>query len=204
MTKRRLQASIFFVILAFTSIILVAFWCRSEHTAMDFYYTIKDFSSLIIATGATYLAYCFQRRQAFLSSLRDLWREFVEAKGELIEYTHNPHPDQAAFGKAHRALSRAIDTVRGVYRNVGENERKIGLFPFEPLHDMRRTLEELGWTYVTTERQVKARKSLIKSWNALRCAFLKEFSTPEPPHPVTGRWAEDPRRTEHHSQQVSK
>lgn len=196
MTKAKLRINLIFVVSLFIFTIALAVACKYYSNSMDAYLLIKDFSPLVIAVGAAYLAYCFQRRQAFLISLRDLWKELVEAKGELIEYTHNPEPDQAAFSKAHRGLSRAIDTVRGVYRNVGETEERIGLYPFEPLHDMRKALSELGWTNVTPDQRLAARRRFIRSWNALRWAFLKEFSTPEPPHPITSYDGADPRRAD--------
>ena len=192
MTKARLRANVLLVISGFALLLVAAIVCKFYLHSEDGYSTIKDFSSLLIAIGAAYLAYCFQRRQAFLVSLRDLWKELVEAKGELIEYTHNPNPDQVAFSKAHRALSKAIDTVRGVYRNVGETEDEIGLYPFEPLHDMRKVLDELGFGKATPDKRRAARLRFLRSWNALRWAFLKEFSTPEPPHPITARDAADP------------
>ena len=195
MTKARLRINVLLVMAGFALLLVVAIVCRFYLHSEGGYSTIKDFSPLLIAIGAAYLAYCFQRRQAFLVSLRDLWKELVEAKGELAEYTHNPEPDQAAFSKAHRALSKAIDSVRGVYKNVGETEERIGLYPFEPLHDMRKVLDELGFNDATPDRRQAARTRFIRSWNALRWAFLKEFSTPEPPHPITAYDSTDPRRS---------
>lgn len=193
MTRARLRNNVLMVIAGFVFLLIAASVCKFRLHSDDGYILIKDFSPLLIAIGAAYLAYCFQRRQAFLVSLRDLWKEMVEAKGELVEYTHNPAPDQAAFNKAHRALSKSIDSVRGVYKNVGETEENIGLYPLEPLHDMRRVLDELGFANATPDKQCAARRQIIRSWNALRWAFLKEFSTPEPPHPITARGQSDPR-----------
>ena len=128
--------------------------------------------------------------------MRDLWKELVEAKGELIEYTHNPEPDLATFSKANRVLSKSIDSVRGVYRNVGETEKDIGLYPFEPLHDMRKALDELGFGDGGPDKRRAARRRFIRSWNALRFAFLEEFAMPKPPHPITAYGATDPRRVD--------
>ena len=192
----RLRTTVLLVVAGFVLLLVAAAVCKFYLHSDDGYSTIKDFSPLLIAIGATHLAYCFQRRQAFLVSLRDLWKEMVEAKGELIEYTHNSQPDQAAFSKVHRALSKAIDAVRGVYKNVDETAEQIGLYPFEPLHDMRRVLDGLGFSNVTPDERRTARIRLVRSWNALRWAFLKEFSTPEPPHPITARDEADPRRAD--------
>jgi hypothetical protein len=194
MTKQRLLANVSAVISLLLILLLMAIFSRIYFRSEISYSIIKDFTPLLIAVAAAYLAYCFQRRQAFLVSLRDLWKEMVDAKNELIEYTHNANPDQPNFRKAHRALSKSIDLVRGVYKNVDETDEQLGLYPFEPLHDMRRSLDTLGFIDVTHEKQLEARNEIMRSWNALRYVFLKEFSTPEPPHPITERNAADPRR----------
>ena len=118
----------------------------------------------------------------------------IDAKNAVVTYTHDANPTQATFGNAHAALSRVIDGMRGVYRNVHETTKEIGFFPYEPLHDMRKTLEGLGFVNSTTERRRAARKEIIESWNALRASFLREFSTPYPTYSLTIRGAQDPRR----------
>jgi uncharacterized membrane protein YccC len=75
----------------------------------SFYDILKDYTNIFLAIAAAYLTYCFQRRQTFLISLRELWHECIEAKAELIDYTFDPAPDQPKFAKAHRTLSTAID-----------------------------------------------------------------------------------------------
>jgi hypothetical protein len=158
------------------------------------YATTKDFGSFFIAVAAAYLAYCFQRRQAFLASLRELWHACITAKADLLDYTHTAKPSQADFGKAARSVSVAIDMMRAVYRNIGETEREIGLYPFQPLHDMRRALDELGFTNLSTDKQKAARERVLQGWNALRWSFLREFSAQSPTHYITEYDAEDPRR----------
>ncbi|WP_315722834.1 MULTISPECIES: hypothetical protein [unclassified Bradyrhizobium] len=155
---------------------------------------LKNFSNLILAVAAAYLTYCFQRRQAFLVSLREIWHQCIEAKAELVDYTHDPQPDQAKFGKAHRAISTAIDMMRAAYRNVEETEASIGFFPFEPLHDMRRSLEKIGFVNVSHQSQQLARKEMLSAWNAFRWSFLREFSAAGPTHYIVERNKRDPRR----------
>jgi len=159
-----------------------------------FYTVLKDFASLFATIAAAYLAYCFQRRQAFLSSLRDLWHKIIAVKGELVQYTLNPSPTQQTFGDTHESISTAIDVVRATYRNVGESKDSHGLYPFEPLKDMRRALVGLGFENVTPEKQKEARDKIIQAWNAFRWSFLREFSAPEPTFPITDHDARDPRR----------
>jgi len=155
---------------------------------------LKDFVNVFVAVAAAYLAFCFQRRQAFLAALRDLWQKSVEAKADLVDYTWAATPTREAFGKAQRSLSVAIDLVRGAYRNVGETERAIGFYPFEPLHDMRRALDALGFEDATPERQRQCREQVLQAWNAFRWCFLQEFALPEPRHAIIQFNAKDPRR----------
>lgn len=188
MTKARLRMSVAIVMVSLLALVGIAL------LSSQLYGILKDFTGIFIAIAGVYLAYCFQRRQAFLTSLRELWNKCVEAKADLIDYTHNPTPNQESFGRAHRSISIAIDMVRAVYHNVGENKRSIGYYPFEPLHDMRRALERLGLTDISPDQQKHEREEIMKAWNALRWSMLKEFSAPTPSHPITLRNACDPRR----------
>jgi len=187
-TRKKLQLNVILVVLVLFLLVVAAVVCPC------LYQILKDFSNIFIAIAAAYLAYCFQSRQAFIASLKELWHKCIEAKSELIEYSFDPQPDQEAFGKAHLAISTAIDMVRAIYRNVGENEQSIGLFPFEPLHDMRRTLDELGFKGITATQQNEARTRIMLAWNAFRWCFLREFSTAAPTFSITERSACDPRR----------
>lgn len=188
MTKSQLKMRVFGVTVFLGILLLLALRFK------PFHHFLKDFASIFLAVAAAYLAYCFQRRQTFLTSLRDLWNKAIEAKAELIDYTHNPRPNRESFGKAHRSISTAIDMVRAVYCNVRESRTSIGLYPFEPLHDMRKALERMGFENVTVAQQTTERKNVLQSWNAFRWSFLREFSTPNPSHYITERNAVDPRR----------
>lgn len=188
MTKSQLKMRVFGVTVFLGILLLLALRFESFH------HFLKDFASIFLAVAAAYLAYCFQRRQTFLTSLRDLWNKAIEAKAELIDYMHNPRPNQESFGKAHRSISTAIDMVRAVYCNVSESRTSIGLYPFEPLHDMRKALERMGFENVTDAQRTTERKNVLQAWNAFRWSFLREFSTPKPSHYITVRNAVDPRR----------
>jgi len=84
--------------------------------------------------------------------------------------------------------------MRAAYCNVGETKTSIGLYPFEPLHDMRRALNKLGFQNVTQQSQQLARQEVLTAWNAFRWSFLREFSTPSPTHYIVAHGAGDPRR----------
>jgi hypothetical protein len=154
----------------------------------------KDFAAFIVAVAAAYLAYCFQKRQDFLVSLREVWHACIEAKADLIDYIDLPDPGQTDFRRAARSISVAIDMMRAVYRNVGETEHKIGLYPFEPMHDMRLALDGLGFTNLSPKKREEARQRIDNAWDTLRWSFLKEFSAPPPTHSVTKPRSIDPRR----------
>lgn len=193
MTKKQLQLNVVGTILLLLCAAALLFFVRLGLGNRELYDVMKDCMPILLGASAAYLAYCFQRRQNFLTALRDLWKVAVEAKAELIDYTHNPKPDQAAFGKAHRSISTAIDLVRGVYKNVGECDADVGLYSFEPLHCMRRALEAIGFHDIAPGRQAEQRTEIIDRWYAFRRNFLKEFSLPEPRHPITSRRAVDAR-----------
>ena len=77
--------------------------------------------------------------------------------------------------------------MRIVYRNAGETGGLIGLYPFEPLHDMRRALQTLDPRLsmeVTTDQKNLARDAILQAFNALRETFLEELDLEEPHHPL--------------------
>lgn len=162
------------------------------------YAMLASFSSIIIAVPGAWLAFCFNRRNAFLTTLNEVWREMVDAKNQCIRYTLAP--SDATYAEAWLSLSSAIDGMRSVYRNVGESRTAIGLFPFEPLHDMRKTLEAAParLAAATGDKAVlrgEIQAELTDSWQALRAEFLRELGAPFPTHPITQRNYRDPRRT---------
>jgi hypothetical protein len=187
-TRRKLLLNVIAVIGLLLGLVTVAQF--SERI----YATSKDFAGFFLAVAAAYLAYCFQKRHAFLAALRELWHACIEAKADLIAYTHLPSPSQTDFERAARCISIAIDMMRAVYRNVGETEQEIGLYPFEPMHDMRRALDELGFANMSPEKQKEARERILSAWSAFRWSFLREFSAPSPTHYVVLRGVTDPRR----------
>jgi hypothetical protein len=161
------------------------------------YGMLVSFSSIIIAVPGAWLAFCFNRRNAFLNVLSDVWKEMVEAKNQCVRYALEP--SEIRYIEAWLALSSAIDGMRSVYRNVGESHTAIGAFPFEPLKDMMVTLEAAPARLAAATGDTRALRDVIReemtdSWQALRAEFLRELGAPFPTHPITERGYRDPRR----------
>ena len=79
--------------------------------------------------------------------------------------------------------------MRSVYQNVGETGDLIGLYPFAPLHDMRRALQTLDPrksinAETDAEQRNLARDCILQSFYALRETFLEELDLEEPDHPL--------------------
>jgi hypothetical protein len=62
-------------------------WSHNQKCWFGTYTLLKEFSPIIIAIPAAWLAYCFNRRNSFLTSLNDLWREMVNSKNLCVKYT---------------------------------------------------------------------------------------------------------------------
>ena len=155
--------------------------------AKDLYEYMKDMALVFVTVVAAYLANVFQKRSKFVESLEEEWRNIVSAKAALWIYFEKPYPTSDDFIAAFARLSETIDTMRIVYRNVGETKHLIGLYPYAPLHDMRRVLQSMDprvKTSVTpTERKI-AQDSVLQSFYALRENFLEELDLEEPHHPL--------------------
>ena len=77
--------------------------------------------------------------------------------------------------------------MRIVYRNAGETGSLIGLYPYAPLHDMRRALQSIDPRVkpnVTADERRLAQDAILQSFYALRENFLEELDLEEPRHPL--------------------
>ena len=100
--------------------------------------------SLLIATGGVaYVANVYQKRHSFIEALKEEWRDIIAAKSALFAYTQLERPTLEQYLAAFCKLSETIDNMRSVYQNVGETSDLVGLYPYAPLHDMRRALQTL-------------------------------------------------------------
>src|SRR5262249_40425977 len=87
-------------------------------------------------------------------------------------------------------LSECIDSMRIVYANVGETDEFIGLYPYEPLHDMRRSFDAIdprSEASATADDRDRVRGEIWDAFNAIREHFLDEFEIEEPSNPMVFR-----------------
>ena len=157
-----------------------------EKVLKDFYEFFKDMALLIATGGVAYITNVFQKRQAFLENLKAEWREIIASKSAMLSFMHKPAPTHEEYVDTFTQLSEAIDNMRIVYRNVGETRQLIGLYPFAPLHDMRRVLQTLDPRNgpVSDEQRKLARDTMLQSFYALRDRFLEELDLEAPDAPI--------------------
>jgi hypothetical protein len=151
------------------------------------YAVLRDGSLLIVAGVAAYMANVFQKRAKFVETLKDEWRHIVRTKSVLLSTCEKPYLATDDYLAACYSLNEALDMMHSVYRNVGETDGLEGLYPYEPLHDMRRALETLDprlATDVTGAQKASARAAILEAFNALKEAFLEELDLEEPAHPL--------------------
>lgn len=159
----------------------------AERLLKDIYDYLKDMSLVLVTVVAAYLANVFQKRSLFLNALKEEWRNIVRAKSILFTYTQLEAPDREDYFEAFCAISESLDNMRAVYRNVGETNTLIGLYPYAPLHDMRRALqsiEPMPGRIVTDEERKLARDAILQSFYALRETFLEEMDLEAPDNPL--------------------
>ncbi len=158
-----------------------------EAIARDGYEWLKDMSLLLATGGVAYLSNVFQKRSKFVESLEEEWRNIVRTKSALLNYCEKPYHATDDYLTAYNRVSETIDTMRIVYRNAGETNGLIGLYPYAPLHDMRRALQTLDprLTPPASDDQKKlVNHAVLQSFYALRETFLEELDLEEPEHPL--------------------
>jgi hypothetical protein len=144
--------------------------------------------SLLIATGGVaYLANVYQKRSNFVESLEEEWRGIVRTKSALYTFCEKPFPSTDDYLAAFCRISETIDNMRIVYCNAGETESLVGLYPYAPLHDMRRALQSIDprkRSEIPAEERKLVRDAILQSFYALRENFLEELDLDEPEHPL--------------------
>ena len=153
----------------------------------DVYEYLRDMSLLIATGGVAYVANVYQKRASFIDALKEEWRDIIAAKSALFSYTQLERPSLDQYLAAFCKLSETIDNMRSVYRNVGETGDLIGIYPYVPLHDMRRALQTLDPRKnpnPDAEARNLARDAILQSFYALRETFLEELDLEAPDHPL--------------------
>lgn len=153
--------------------------------AGQLYEFMRDMSLLIATGGVAYLSNIFQKRSKFVESLEEEWRNIVKTKSALLTYCEKPYLGTDDYLATFSRVSETIDTMRIVYRNAGETDGLIGLYPYAPLHDMRRVLQTLD-PRITPEPSPEQKKlvkdAVLQAFYALREVFLEELDLEEPQH----------------------
>ena len=158
-----------------------------EAVAVAVYDYLKDMALVLVTVVAAYLANVFQKRSKFIESLEEEWRGMVRTKSALYTFCEKPYPSTDDYLAAYCRISETLDNMRIVYKNAGETRDKIGLYPFAPLHDMRRALMSIDPRQrqtIPAEERALVRDAVLQSFFALRETFLEELDLKEPEHPL--------------------
>jgi hypothetical protein len=158
-----------------------------EALLKDAYEYLRDMSLLIATGGVAYITNVFQKRHGFVEALKEEWRDIIATKSALFAYTQIERPTTEQYIATFCRLSETIDNMRSVYQNVGETSDLVGLYPFAPLHDMRRALQTLDPRKAADagdEQRNLVRDCILASFYALRETFLEELDLEEPDRPL--------------------
>jgi hypothetical protein len=159
----------------------------AEKVLKDAYEYLRDMSLLIATGGVAYITNLFQKRHSFVEALKEEWRDIIATKSALFAYTQLERPTAEQYIETFCKLSETIDNMRSVYRNVGETEDLVGLYPYAPLHDMRRALQNLDprkGAAADGDARNLVRDAILQSFYALRETFLEELDLEQPDHPL--------------------
>lgn len=197
MTRASLNRRLRLIYVLCASVLAIALLARlAEHVpgladagtvkiAGHVYAYMRDMALVFVTMVAAYLANVFQMRTKFVASLEEEWRAMVKTKSKLVTFCERSDTTLDDYLRAYARMSATLDNMRIVYRNVGETDDLIGLYPYSPLHDMRRALETLDprdGTTVSREQRRIACEAIRESFSALRETFLEELDLEEPTH----------------------
>lgn len=163
--------------------VILGIYLRIYDTTPNYviYSTYKDMIPFIISIPAAWLGYCLQRRSSYLQQLRMLWSTLVKAVQKANQYTYIECPSRDQHSETLCCLSGAIEEIRGVFMNLGENNINIGLYPFEPVKDIFGLINDLGCNKQLSEDERKTtRDKIFALWSDMRKELLKEFDREVP------------------------
>ena len=178
MTRRQLRRAIIQVIGVYAA--AASLGLMLGVSASPYYNAFRDIVPFVFGIPAAYLGYCFQRRQSYMESLRSLWTKLVHAVQESIRYTFDPTPTQSEHAHILMQLAIAVDEVRGVYKNIGERAGHVGVYPYEPIKEIYKAVDELGHGELSSDERALARQRIKGHWRSIRANFLDEFDRAEP------------------------
>ena len=155
-----------------------------EKVLKDTYEYLRDMS-LLIATGGDVL---FRLRALELGVGEERRLRGDDVAPLLLERLHEARSLLEQVGDVRdTAVSETIDNMGSVYQNIGETDDLIGLYPYAPLHDMRRALQTLDPRKnpnPDAEARNLVRDAILQSFYALRETFLEELDLQAPDHPL--------------------
>jgi hypothetical protein len=196
MTRKQLRAAVMLVVTAYAGLALLGAALRLLALRSGAYEAYKEMAPFIFAIPAALLGYAFQQRGSYLTSLRALWSKLVQSVNLAVQYTYDDQTTQRQHAEVMTQLAVAIDEVRGVYRNVGEGNNRVGQYPYEPVKHIYVLLHDLGYGSLAATRRRQTREQILAEWQSIRYAFLSEFDRAEPSAPIV----EQPDAVKHSSQ----
>ena len=78
-------------------------------------------------------------------------------------------------------MSTVIDEIRGAFMNIGEKAGVRGLYPFEEIKGIRRSISDLGFgEQYDVDAARECRRKILGQWKRVQEPFLSEFDRQEP------------------------
>jgi hypothetical protein len=140
----------------------------------------RDIILLLIAIPAALLTDYFQKRNNFEAALRVLWSNILSSVNEARQYTYRQTATEDEYRRIVVNLSKSIDEMRSVYKNLGESKSNIGYYPFESLKIIYQIFFDIGFGELENEKSEQARAQMDHYWKNFKDSFLWEFDRPEP------------------------
>ena len=165
------------------------FWMHQQYS--DAYAAFKDMIAIFVAIAAAVLTGCVQRRIGFLTEVRKLYGQCVNAVESALQYTYLDKAEQPQFAAVYKELASTIELFRGSFRNAGDGRGHRGLFPFEALKSILEWHSYLGFgkSFKKSEADA-ARKAILILWQQyLRPPVLAELDRWTPRSFMSHYWS---------------
>src|SRR5512140_2518135 len=200
MTRRRLKWTLLLSVAGYAIVIGIAGYVvyadpTPNRRLAD---AVKAVLTPSLAIPAAIFGWIFQRRLAYVASLRALFEHLSVAVRQAVQLTKSSSPPTDEYGPVLAKLSLVIDEVRTVFPNRRERplllrrgeldsrsrhpvDRRGTAYPLEPVKDLFTLIELLQKETWSTERAAAYRDEILKRWRIMQEVLFLEFDRAPPP-----------------------
>ena len=135
------------------------------------------FNNAALGLGAIYVFF-LQQRAAYVQQLRSVCESAIKAVEGAVYYTHRQKFTEDQWLQVVHELSASVESIRTVYENLRENDRRRGFYPYEGIKHILQLMLRLVYPgqYIGPQPDLaQTRKEITETWKRTREQLFREL-----------------------------